>query len=153
MAPPNEFETESANGPSQILDSNNDVDSVQWSNGTAHASDGEKIGGSSQQSSPLLKKPPDYPVGNAADDTGARLEALALERSALRDEVTQLRESLEKIQAKHDEDMTMIRSELEERNGEKEHAETQYRNLLGKVNTIRSQLGERLKADAVGKCV
>ncbi|KAL8983062.1 MAG: hypothetical protein Q9205_002592 [Flavoplaca limonia] len=148
MAPPNGSEPESSNGPSQIFDSNNDVDPVQWGNGTAHASDGQKIGGSSQPSSALLKKPPGYPVGNAADDTGARLEALALERSALRDEVTQLRESLEKIQAKHDEDMTMMRSELEERNGEKEHAETQYRNLLGKVNTIRSQLGERLKADA-----
>lgn len=89
-------------------------------------------------------------IEDPQNDTGARLEALAQERAALKDEVTQLRQSLQKIQEKHEEDMTAIHGELEERTGEKEHAETQYRNLLGKVNTIRSQLGERLKADAVG---
>ncbi|KAL8798714.1 MAG: hypothetical protein Q9182_006447 [Xanthomendoza sp. 2 TL-2023] len=85
---------------------------------------------------------------NLQDDTGARLEALAQERAALKDEVTQLRQSLQIIQKNHAEDLSTIRGDLEERTGEKEHAETQYRNLLGKVNTIRSQLGERLKADA-----
>ncbi|KAL8953543.1 MAG: hypothetical protein Q9222_000601 [Ikaeria aurantiellina] len=82
------------------------------------------------------------------EDIGARLEALVQERAALKDEVTQLRRSLEDIQGKHDEELNGVREQLEERTGEKEHAETQYRNLLGKVNTIRSQLGERLKADA-----
>ncbi|KAL8711554.1 MAG: hypothetical protein Q9220_003964 [cf. Caloplaca sp. 1 TL-2023] len=83
-----------------------------------------------------------------SEDIGARLEALVRERAALKDEVTQLRRSLEDIQGKHDEELNGFRDQLEERTGEKEHAETQYRNLLGKVNTIRSQLGERLKADA-----
>ncbi|KAL8736363.1 MAG: hypothetical protein Q9181_002440 [Wetmoreana brouardii] len=92
--------------------------------------------------------PRDYLEDGSPDDTEVRLEALAQERTALRDEVAQLRRSLEEIQEKHDEDMSTIRRQLEERTGEKEHAETQYRNLLGKVNTIRSQLGERLKADA-----
>lgn len=82
-------------------------------------------------------------------DTEARLDALANERTALRDEVAQLRISLEQIQGKHEEEIGSIRTQLEETQGEKEHAEAQYRNLLGKVNTIRSQLGERLKADAV----
>ncbi|KAL8932920.1 MAG: hypothetical protein Q9216_006612 [Gyalolechia sp. 2 TL-2023] len=84
----------------------------------------------------------------SSDSTEARLEALAQEREALREQVVELRRSLEKIQEKHDEDMNIVRSQLAERTGEKEQAETQYRNLLGKVNTIRSQLGERLKADA-----
>ena len=82
-------------------------------------------------------------------DTEARLDALAEERIALRDEVAQLRRSLEQIQGKHEEELGSVRAQLEETEGEKEHAEMQYRNLLGKVNTIRSQLGERLKADAV----
>lgn len=82
-------------------------------------------------------------------DTEARLDALARERNALREEVAQLRRSLEEIQEKHEEDLTGVREQLVETQGEKTHAETQYRNLLGKVNTIRSQLGDRLKADAV----
>ena len=83
-------------------------------------------------------------------DTEAELDALAGERTSLRDEVAQLRRFLEEIQEKHEEDLANFREQLEESRGEKEQAEAQYRNLLGKVNTIRSQLGERLKADAVG---
>ena len=82
-------------------------------------------------------------------DTEERLNALAREREALRDEVAQLRQSLEELRGKHNEETTSLRQELEETQGEKENADTQYRNLLGRVNTIRSQLGERLKADAV----
>ncbi|KAL9035915.1 MAG: hypothetical protein Q9214_006371 [Letrouitia sp. 1 TL-2023] len=82
------------------------------------------------------------------DDIEARLDAMAQEREALRDEVTGLRRSLEEIQEKHNEELGDVRDQLEERVSEKEHAESQYRNLLGKVNTIRSQLGDRLKADA-----
>lgn len=88
--------------------------------------------------------------GSRADsDAAQRLEALARERDALRTEVTELRRSLENIQVKHEEDTTSLRGQLEDSQSGREHAETQYRNLLGKVNTIRSQLGERLKADAV----
>ncbi|KAL8693687.1 MAG: hypothetical protein Q9218_001544 [Villophora microphyllina] len=87
-------------------------------------------------------------VREASEETDDRLQALVQERTALRDQVAELRRSLEEIQGRHEEDMQNFRRQLEERTGEKEHAETQYRNLLGKVNTIRSQLGERLKADA-----
>ena len=83
-------------------------------------------------------------------DTEAKLETMARERSALRDEVAQLRRSLEELQGKHNEEIGNIRQELEETQGQKENADTQYRNLLGRVNTIKSQLGERLKSDAVG---
>ena len=86
----------------------------------------------------------------AAADTDARLEVLVDERNALREEVAQVRRSLEEIKEKHEEELGSIRVQLADTQGEKEQAETQYRNLLGKVNTIRSQLGERLKADAVG---
>ena len=86
----------------------------------------------------------------SSGDTEARLEALANERSALREEVAQLRRSLEEIQGKHEVELGTVREQLEETQSEKEHADAQYHNLLGKVNGIRSQLGERLKADAVG---
>lgn len=83
-------------------------------------------------------------------DTEARLEALLNERAALREEVAQVRKSLEEIQGKHEDELGSIREQLADTQGEKEQAETQYRNLLGRVNTIKSQLGARLKADAVG---
>ena len=86
---------------------------------------------------------------NDPDNTDVRLDVLVEERAALRDQVAELRRSLQGIQEKHNEAMEAIRGQLEKKTVEKEHAETQYRNLLGKVNTIRSQLGERLKADAV----
>lgn len=81
-------------------------------------------------------------------DTDARLEALVNERAALREEVAQVRRSLEEIQGKYQDEMGVLRKQLAGTQAEKDQAETQYRNLLGKVNTIRSQLGERLKADA-----
>ena len=83
------------------------------------------------------------------DDTNARFDALVQDRDNLRVEVTELRRSLEALQQKHEDDLANLQGKLEETQGEKDHAESQYRNLLGKVNTIRSQLGERLKADAV----
>jgi chromosome segregation ATPase len=80
-------------------------------------------------------------------DAAARLDALAKERDTLRQEVTELRKSLENIQDKHEEEIGSLQEQLEEANGGKEHFETQYRNLLGRVNTIKSSLGDRLKAD------
>lgn len=92
----------------------------------------------------------DKRTGLTAIDTDTKLKALVNERTALRQEVAQVRRSLEEIQEKHKAELGTIREQLADSQGEKEQAETQYRNLLGKVNTIRSQLGERLKADAVG---
>lgn len=51
--------------------------------------------------------------------------------------------------AQQTEKLESLKAQLQEAESAKENAETQYRSLLGKVNTIRSQLGERLKADAV----
>ncbi|KAF2770102.1 hypothetical protein EJ03DRAFT_311134 [Teratosphaeria nubilosa] len=84
----------------------------------------------------------------ASSDATARLDALQQERDSLRDEVTKLRQSLESLQQKHEEEVSGVKEELEQTQQGKDHAETQYKNLLGKVNTIRAQLGERLKHDA-----
>ena len=70
------------------------------------------------------------------------------ERDNLRAEVTQLRKSLESLQEKHEEELSNVKEELEQTQESKGNVETQYHNLLKKVNTIRSQLGDRLKADA-----
>lgn len=56
----------------------------------------------------------------------------------------------EESQSKHEEEIRSLREELDEANEGKEHFETQYKNLLGRVNTIKTSLGDRLKADAVG---
>lgn len=51
------------------------------------------------------------------------------------------------IKGQHEEEVSTIRAELEETETAKDHAETQYQSLLGRINTIKSSLGERLKAD------
>ncbi|KAF2266726.1 hypothetical protein CC78DRAFT_124309 [Lojkania enalia] len=81
-------------------------------------------------------------------DAVVRLEALAKERDTLRQEVTELRKNLESIQGKHQEEVSNLQGELDEANEGKDHFETQYKNLLGRVNTIKTSLGDRLKADA-----
>lgn len=88
-------------------------------------------------------------VSSEQPSTDGRLEALAREREALKAEVIELRKSLESIQERHEHDITELQEQLEESQTGKEQADTQYRDLLGRVNTIRSQLGERLKSDAV----
>ncbi|ETI22670.1 hypothetical protein G647_06746 [Cladophialophora carrionii CBS 160.54] len=90
----------------------------------------------------------DLAVESDKDDAAARFDALVKDRDALRQEVTQLRQSLEELQAKHNSEIEAVQGELADTQAEKENAEEQYQSLLGKVNTIRSQLGERLKADA-----
>lgn len=84
-----------------------------------------------------------------SDDATARFDALVKDRDALRAEVTQLRQSLEDLQAKHQTELETVQTQLDDTQSEKESAEEQYQNLLGKVNTIRSQLAERMKNDAV----
>ena len=79
-------------------------------------------------------------LSDGGSDAAACFDALVKDRDALRLEVTQLRQSLEELQSKHTTEME----------AEKESVEEQCQSLLGKVNTIRSQLGEQLKADAVG---
>ncbi|KAI1961017.1 hypothetical protein LOZ58_003503 [Ophidiomyces ophidiicola] len=81
-------------------------------------------------------------------ESNSRFDALVRDRDSLRVEVAELRRTLEEIQSKHGEELGSLNSTLEETRAEKNNAETQFRNLLGKVNTIKSQLGERLKADA-----
>lgn len=95
-------------------------------------------------------------------DTSTRLDAIVKERDALRQEVIEMRKSLEGIQSKHEagaseeaqtkheEEIRGLKEELDEANEGKEHFETQYKNLLGRVNTIKTSLGDRLKADTVG---
>jgi vacuolar-type H+-ATPase subunit I/STV1 len=89
-------------------------------------------------------------AGISEDDPAQRFDALVKDRDALRAEVTQLRQSLEELQLKHEDALSDVQSQLQETVGEKEEAQEQYQSLLGKVNTIKAQLGERLKSDAVG---
>lgn len=60
-----------------------------------------------------------------------------------------MRKSLEEIQSKHKVDMDTLQQRLEDTESKKEQAEVQFQKLLERVNTIKSQLGERLKEDEV----
>jgi len=130
---------------------------IAQSNGTHQHSIASAVAlGFSRSRSPHMSPSPSSDL-----ETSARLDAIAKERDALRQEVTELRKSLESIQSKHegqategaqsnhDEEVQALREELEEANESKEHFETQYNNLLGRVNTIKTSLGNRMKADAV----
>ncbi|KAF9887430.1 hypothetical protein FE257_010147 [Aspergillus nanangensis] len=77
-----------------------------------------------------------------------RFDALVRDRDSLRAEVADMRRSLEEIQLKHSEEMKGLQHKLDDAEGKREHAETQFQKLLERVNTIKSQLGERLKEDA-----
>lgn len=85
------------------------------------------------------------------DIQGKHTEEVSAIKSQHADEVSNIRithtEEITKIQGEHSEELSTIKMQLEESETAKDHAETQYQNLLGRVNTIKSSLGERLKAD------
>ncbi|PMD27198.1 hypothetical protein NA56DRAFT_590428 [Hyaloscypha hepaticicola] len=85
------------------------------------------------------------------DIQGKHTEEVSAIKSQHADEVSNIRithtEEIAKIQGEHSEELSIIKTQLEESETAKDHAETQYQNLLGRVNTIKSSLGERLKAD------
>lgn len=89
-----------------------------------------------------------HPTSDGAE-TKDRFDALVRDRDSLRAEVTDMRKSLEDLQSKHTADMETLQRKLEDAETKKEQAETQFQNLLERVNTIKSQLGERMKEDAV----
>ncbi|EGC48759.1 guanylate kinase [Histoplasma capsulatum var. duboisii H88] len=120
-------------------------------NGSQAADLEDNNGGRDKETESITESDTDVPPPNSTTpsfDSDPRFEALVRDRDSLRVEVAEMRISLEKIQSKHDEEMEALQNELKQSQNDKEHAETQFRNLLGKVNTIKSQLGERLKADA-----
>ncbi|KIV99276.1 uncharacterized protein PV09_09044 [Verruconis gallopava] len=84
-------------------------------------------------------------VNGVGKDTSERLAALAKERDALREEVSELRKSLEALTAKHEEEVREIKEQLEETQSGREEAESKYEDLRERVTTIRTTLGERLK--------
>lgn len=89
-----------------------------------------------------------YPSSTTAEPKD-RFDALVRDRDSLRAEVTDMRKSLEEIQSKHKTDMDALQEKLDDTESKKEQAETQYKKLLERVNTIKSQLGQRLKEDEV----
>ncbi|CAG7565748.1 unnamed protein product [Fusarium equiseti] len=80
-------------------------------------------------------------------DTSAKLEVMSQEREALRAEVEQLRKQLETIQETHSNEVTQLKSDLEESNAAKENAEEEYQTLLGRVEKIKQTLSDRFKRD------
>lgn len=154
--PPTPAEPELPEEPLQLTepaDSEKAQTKEQPKSNGIHA-DGPSVNGvSATEVAPIQESSqPQKSAGSAPTDTSARLEAMAEERESLRAEVAELRKSLETIKSQHQEELLGLREEIDETQSAKENAETQYHTLLGKVNTIRSQLGERLKADAVRRC-
>lgn len=134
--PKSESDADGGRSAQDAAEKDDPIDSTSQSRGTSIA---EQAGSTTTADA----------MDGRSDDADPRLDALAREKQALREEVAELRKSIEKIHGEHEDELGELKRHLEETQGEKEHAETQYRTLLGKVNTIKSQLGERLKADAV----
>lgn len=117
---------------------------------TASANDGTPAD-ASNEAEPASKKPEPLAVDAPASED--RFEALVRDRDSLRAEVTDMRKSLEKIQSKHRSDTDSLQGKLDDAEAKKEHAETQFQKLMERVNTIKAQLGERLKEDSVRQSV
>jgi DNA repair exonuclease SbcCD ATPase subunit len=77
-----------------------------------------------------------------ASGNGAR----AVELQTLRRNLEEEREEHEKARLEHE-------KRLAEMQEQKDNVDAQYQSLLGRVSTIRATLGERMKADAVGRSV
>jgi chromosome segregation ATPase len=124
--------------------------SVQESNTNTNGhGTAEKINGhghTPRSTEPAEQKTAD-PSPSSSSSTTAKLEAMSAEREALRQEVEQLRRQLETISASHTDEVSQLRTDLEESEAAKDHAETQYQNLLGRVEKIKQTLGDRLKRD------
>ncbi|OJJ98172.1 hypothetical protein ASPACDRAFT_121837 [Aspergillus aculeatus ATCC 16872] len=88
------------------------------------------------------------PTSSEALQSNDRFDALVRDRDTLRAEVADMRKSLEEIQSKHHAEMKALQGRLDDAENKKEHAESQFQKLLERVNTIKSQLGERLREDA-----
>ncbi|KAK2625032.1 hypothetical protein QTJ16_005401 [Diplocarpon rosae] len=79
--------------------------------------------------------------------TGEILEITGQHAQKLSEIETKHTYELSNLKVQHEEEISTIRAELLETESAKDHAETQYQSLLGRINTIKSSLGERLKAD------
>lgn len=132
---------EAVNHAAGINDENHDEDEVS-SKETTGAPDTE----------PENANKPDTPTSDTFQSKD-RFDALVRDRDSLRAEVANMRRSLEEIQSKHRVDMETLQEKLADAESKKEHAESQFQKLLERVNTIKSQLGERLKEDAVCSAV
>ena len=139
------------NGSQQSQDTqlDNSVETLGSEKNASHANDVDELGAKASDMSLQDMQNVANSEQMSIAEPDQRFDALVRDRDSLRVEVAELRRSLEEIQSKHDEEMNTVQKKLRSAQDEKEHAESQFQNLLGKVNTIRSQLGERLKADAV----
>jgi predicted nucleic acid-binding Zn-ribbon protein len=82
-------------------------------------------------------------------DLTEKFDALTLERDNLRQEVAELRKSLEHIKGKHEEEVTELQEQVEKAEEGRDQAELQHTNLLERVKALRDTLGERMKSNAV----
>lgn len=64
-------------------------------------------------------------------------------------EVLRLRAELAELKELHERDRAAADKRLADLQGQKDSVDAQYQSLLGRVTTIRTTLGERMKADAV----
>ncbi|KAF5667638.1 RUD3-like suppressor [Fusarium heterosporum] len=137
-----EDEPETPTQPDTPIDADEDVNEEPPVQTNGHAVEPE------EQSNGLTPSPTDEQKEKPDDsDTSAKLEAMSQEREALRAEVEQLRKQLESIQESHSNEVTQLKSDLEESNAAKENAEEEYQTLLGRVEKIKQTLSDRFKRD------
>jgi chromosome segregation ATPase len=89
----------------------------------------------------------ELPQSNMAIDTDTeqRLKVMSEDREALRVEMSQLRQQLELLQTKHDEELASLRNDLEESESAKDQAIDQFETLRGRIGGIKATLGDRMK--------
>lgn len=125
------------------------ADPVTTAPSNGHATSPQATNGDHQKSAdtPAAAATPASTDATQGPDPSARLEAMSQEREALRVEVEQLRKQLETIQETHSQETVQLKTDLEESEAAKEHAEEQYQTLMGRVEKIKETLGSRLARD------
>ncbi|ETS73421.1 hypothetical protein PFICI_15026 [Pestalotiopsis fici W106-1] len=123
------------------------ADLVTTAPSNGHATSPQPTNGDHQSSTDKAAAIPSSTDVTQGPDPSARLEAMSQEREALRVEVEQLRKQLETIQETHNQETVQLKSDLEESEAAKEHAEEQYHTLMGRVEKIKETLGSRLARD------
>lgn len=99
----------------------------------------------------------DEPISNDSTEGGPDIESLTVQDtsedfSKPTDVTNGTSSQQDEVEAEDVEKQDLI-AELEQIKGEKEHLESQYRALLGKLTTMRNTLGDKLRQDAVSICI
>lgn len=122
------------------------TDTIPTANGSGDTAKSKRKGGGASNAD--LKGELDKERARAKELEG-RLEAALKEQKVHSDALKELQQELAEVKEAHTQELSEFDERLHRVQEEKQQLDTQYRNLLDRLATIKTTLGDRLKADAV----